>query len=301
MNTYTSIDFQIRLAAFEWLRKVIEMYGEVLEYSFLKTGFEFKGSNICMIGQTGIWKPKQCQYPISVMTSVKGIYNDQYDENDEYIVYKYRGENPHHHDNVGLRNLMIHNLPLIYYKGISKGKYMPIFPVYIHHDDQKNLQVLLQVEERSNYLFNSESAKAEEPVRKYMTTLAKRRLHQQEFRENVLTAYQHKCSFCKIKHLPLLDAAHIIPDSEPMGQPVIKNGMALCKIHHAAFDANIMGVNPDYEIIVNEQILHEIDGPMLKHGIIELHEKKIVLPRNSEHHPDKERLDWRFEQFLKAG
>jgi len=301
MNTDQNLDFQIRLVAFDWLRKMIDMYGEVLEYSLLNKGFVFKGATIHMIGQTGIWKPQQCKYPISVMTSVRGVYDDQYNENDEYIVYKYRGDNPLHHDNVGLRNIMVHNLPIVYYKGISRGKYMPIFPVYIHHDDRENLQVLLQVEARTEYVLHPDATQASEPVRSYMTALAKRRLHQQEFRDNVLTAYHCKCAFCKIKHLPLLDAAHIIPDSEPNGQPIVKNGLALCKIHHAAYDANIMGVNPDYKIIVNEDVLHEIDGPMLKHGIIELHQQKIVLPRRAENHPDRERLNIRYEQFLRAG
>jgi putative restriction endonuclease len=295
------LEIQIRLAAFDWLRSLIESHGETLDYTVLNNGFIFKGQQVHMIGQTGIWKPKQCKYPIAVTTSTKGVYEDQYDEDDEYIVYKYRGTDPNHHDNVGLRNLILHNLPLIYYKGISRGKYIPIFPVYIHHDDPANLQVFLQVEERKNYIIENQLIEANEPVRKYMTSIAKKRLHQQEFRSKVLKAYNCKCAFCRIKHLPLLDAAHIIPDSEPNGQPIVSNGLSLCKIHHAAFDANIMGVSPDYKIIVKEDILNEIDGPMLKHGIIELHNSNLILPRVKSEHPDKDRLESRFEKFRRAG
>ena len=295
------IDLQIRLEAFKWLSEMCTLYGAILDYTFLHKGFMFKGQQIHMIGQTGIWKPKLCQYPISVMTSTKGVYDDQYDEDEDFIVYKYRGVDPQHNDNVGLRKLYETNRPLIYYKGVERGKYAPIFPVFIHHDDPNNLQVFLQVEDRQEQILYPEAAENNDAVRSYITTQAKRRLHQQEFRNKVLKAYQCKCAFCRIKHLPLLDAAHIIPDNEVKGHPIVINGLALCKIHHAAFDANIMGVSPDYKIIVKEDILHEIDGPMLKHGIIELHNEKIVLPKKVELLPDKERLEIRFERFLRAG
>jgi len=45
------------------------------------------------------------------------------------------------------------------------------------------------------------------------------------------------------------------------------NGLALCKLHHAAFDANIIGVTPDLEVTVRLDVLQEIDGPMLQHGL----------------------------------
>ncbi|TFH46735.1 MAG: hypothetical protein E4G94_01800 [ANME-2 cluster archaeon] len=60
-------------------------------------------------------------------------------------------------------------------------------------------------------------------------------LHQRGFRERVLLAYHTQCSFCRIKHAELLDAAHIIPDSEPKSLPVVPNGISLCKLHHAGF------------------------------------------------------------------
>jgi putative restriction endonuclease len=81
----------------------------------------------------------------------------------------------------------------------------------------------------------------------------------------------------------------------------VPNGLSLCKIHHAAFDKNIIGVSPDYKIIVREDILEEIDGPMLKYGLQEMHGQEIFLPKRVEHIPDKERLQLRFDKFLKAG
>jgi len=74
----------------------------------------------------------------------------------------------------------------------------------------------------------------------------------------------------------------------------------LCKIHHAAFDQNILGINPDYIIKVRKDILEEIDGPMLKYGIQSLENQAIYLPYNKNNWPDKFRLEERFDLFLKA-
>ena len=81
------------------------------------------------------------------------------------------------------------------------------------------------------------------------------------------------------------------------GEPVIPNGLSLCKIHHAAFDSNIIGVTPDYQIIVRGDILRELDGPMLKYGLQEMHKQKIILPAKKAHWPDRKRLEIRFNKF----
>jgi len=54
--------------------------------------------------------------------------------------------------------------------------------------------------------------------------------------------------------------AHIVADSEDEGDPVVSNGLALCKLHHAAFDSFFLAVRPDYTIEVRRSILEESDG-----------------------------------------
>ena len=137
--------------------------------------------------------------------------------------------------------------------------------------------------------------------RAYLTANIKQRIHQRSFRERILAAYHNQCALCRLRHAELLDAAHIIPDSEELGLPIIQNGLSLCKIHHAAFDNHIIGISPDYIIKVRKDILYETDGPMLKYGIQSLENNKIILPQNKNNQPDRERLDIRFQRFLKAG
>jgi putative restriction endonuclease len=48
-----------------------------------------------------------------------------------------------------------------------------------------------------------------------------------------------------------------------LGQPIVSNGLALTKIHHAAFDAHLIGVDPDFCIHVSDRLLEIHDGPFL--------------------------------------
>ena len=67
-------------------------------------------------------------------------------------------------------------------------------------------------------------------------------------------------------------------DRDPEGEPKVSNGLALCKLHHAAFDCHIIGVNPDYRVEVRVDVLEEIDGPMLEHGLQGFHRGQPFNP-----------------------
>ena len=108
-----------------------------------------------------------------------------------------------------------------------------------------------------------------------------------------------------ISHLPeprLLDAAHIVVDAdEQLGPPVIPNGLPLTKLHHAAFDARLIGIDPDYRIHVYDTLLEIHDGPFLELGLKGIAGTLIDKLRRLEDYPDRDRLALRFAQFKKAG
>ncbi|MGB7239744.1 MAG: HNH endonuclease [Rhodococcus sp. (in: high G+C Gram-positive bacteria)] len=114
---------------------------------------------------------------------------------------------------------------------------------------------------------------AESQLRRYVMAESKRRLHQPVFRATVMQAYRTRCAVCASAHGQLLDAAHIVPDSEEAGIATVRNGLSLCKIHHAAYDTNIMGVSPDHVVEIRADLLDEIDGPMLQYGLKERHKQ----------------------------
>jgi putative restriction endonuclease len=87
---------------------------------------------------------------------------------------------------------------------------------------------------------------------------------------------------------------------EQLGQPIVSNGLPLTKIHHAAFDAHLIGIDPDYRIHVSDRLLEIHDGPFLELGLKGIVGQLIRLPRRSEDRPDRERLALRFEEFRRS-
>jgi putative restriction endonuclease len=299
-------DINIRLFAFDWLKKQIEFHGEVLTRELLFKGFNFSGENFGLVGPKGIWKPKKMNLPISITSIIDGPYPDTIDDKNGILNYKYRGTDLNHKDNAGLRELMNSKTPLIFFYNISKGRYLPIWPVFIIGDNPNSLSFSVmadnisyfQYTEDDNQKYNSASDFAR---RAYITVTTLRRVHQKGFREVVLKAYRNQCALCRLRHTELLDAAHIIGDIEDNGDPIIQNGLSLCKIHHSAYDQNIIGINTDYKVKVRKDILSEVDGPMLKYGLQSLDNSAITLPNKMSERPDRERLYIRFNEFLKAG
>lgn len=137
-------------------------------------------------------------------------------------------------------------------------------------------------------------------ARRYTARLAKARLHQANFRAKVMTAYRDSCTVCSL-HLQnsnqLLDAAHIRPDSAG-GEPVVTNGLSMCKIHHTAYDSGVLGIDPGLGVHINPGVLEQRDGPMLRHGLQELHGQQLaVVPRKPLEQPDREALEYRYDEF----
>ena len=133
-----------------------------------------------------------------------------------------------------------------------------VLPVYVVGDDPGGLHFTVAADDsRLARLTQADSfpsavsySEEGELRRRYVTRAVRQRLHQQEFRERVLEAYRRQCALCRLRHPELLDAAHIIPDAEERGAPVVRNGLSLCRLHHAAYDAYLLAVRPDYTVEV---------------------------------------------------
>jgi putative restriction endonuclease len=300
-------DIAIRREAFIWLESQVRIYGEVLPRSVLEQGLHFQGNQIRLVGPQGIFKPRHMDLPISITTVPSGPYNDEIGYGG-LLLYRYRGTDPKHRDNVGLRRAMQIGAPLVYFQGILPGKYFAAWPVFIVADNPSQLTFSVAVDEIQKGELSAigsvhEWAQKPEDVfrRSYATREFRQRLHQSAFRERVLRAYRDQCALCRLRHRELLDAAHILPDAEPEGEPVVSNGLSLCKLHHAAFDRYFVGIREDYVVEVRPDILKETDGPMLIHGLQSLHGSKIIVPRIYDMRPNPEFLHVRYERFRAAG
>ena len=298
-------DAIVRRAAFDWLAEQVARHDDVVPWSVLIRGFDFKGVRVPLVSMQGIFKPRVCELPLSIRTAVDGPYDDRAGDEGRFL-YAYRGTNPNHRDNTGLRELMRRRIPLVYFFGLLPGRYLAAWPVFVVADEPRELTFTIQLDDAAVLDFDVAAASVAlsyEPGgderRRYVTRELQIRLHQRSFRERVLRAYRSQCAVCRLRHHELLDAAHIVPDSEA-GAPRVPNGLALCKLHHAAFDKLFVGVRPDGVIEVRRDILEEEDGPMLLHGLKRLHRTKLHAPRRTDDRPDPNLLEIRYARFVEA-
>ncbi len=118
-------EIQVRLAAFAWLSKQSEV-DDVFSWADLQRGFYFQGQRVTLVGQPGIWKPKVfAEIPLSIRTASSGPYDDAVTD-DGFLLYRYRGTDPGHRDNAGLREAMRQQIPLVYFHALIPGRYLAV-------------------------------------------------------------------------------------------------------------------------------------------------------------------------------
>jgi putative restriction endonuclease len=256
--------------------------------------------------QRGIFKPKQMRYLLSIRTvfprpGARIWYDDQrrvhkqvYDSSD-FVDYAFMGDNPEAADNRWLREACAQRIPIIYFIGIAPGRFIPFVPAYIAHWNREELKASVGFGDPMEYIEGRFIDN--EPSRRYALQSVKQRLHQASFRQAVLAAYDGRCALTGLPEPMLLDAAHIVSDRhEMLGQPVVPNGIPLSKIHHAAFDAHLLGIDPEFRMHISPRLMEQNDGPMLE-ALKRLNNESIRLPARIRDRPDRERLALRFEEF----
>ena len=300
----SAIEDLIRGQLVAWVKERQASGNEVFEYQELeRVPLPLRTVRV-LDRQRGIWRPAGFRSALSIKTTFTEAgqvapYRDGVGP-DGLLRYKYEGDDPALWTNVALRAAMEEQAPLVWFLGIGKGRFVASAPVWLIGEEPASRQFVMAVEPGQLGMYQS-GGHPDELQRRYTERVSKQRLHQPIFRGRVLTAYQQRCAICRLNHMDLLDAAHIVADAEDLGAPVVANGLALCKIHHAAFDRNILGIRPDLVVEVRREILEEVDGPMLRHGIQELHGQRLaVLPRRPAELPDRQRLELRWERFRQS-
>jgi putative restriction endonuclease len=226
------------------------------------------------------------------MTSVHA----QIERGDELVDYAFMGTDPDAADNRWLREAQDAEVPVLYFLGIAPQRYTLVWPTYIVNWSGAELkaQLAFGAPVSTATVWTAPTT----PERRYGLRLVRQRLHQATFREAVLAAYGNRCAISGLPERRLLDAAHIVADAdERLGQPVVTNGLPLSKLHHAAFDANLIGIDPDFRIHISDVLLSMNDGPMFEQGIKAVEGRTIRLPLRERDRPDRDRLAERFARF----
>jgi putative restriction endonuclease len=301
-------DQALRIAALNAVRRLTDVRSDLTAQD-LRAGFEFLGERIPLINpQRGIFKPRRMQHLLSIRTvfprsGARVWYDDQRDvhrqiyEGDESVEYAFMGDNPDAADNRWLRDAMDNRVPIIYFLGVAPGCYQAIVPTFIVGWDPRALKASVAFGLPAGVGLELPESEAE---RRYALREVKQRIHQASFREAVIAAYGGRCALSGLPEPLLLDAAHIVADKdEQLGQPIVPNGLPLSKIHHAAFDAHLIGIDPEYRIHVSERLLSRRDGPLLE-ALKRLDLERLNLPVREKDRPDRDRLAIRYELFQAA-
>lgn len=291
-------ELAIRSDVFRWLdERFSENGGYELSRELLES-YSYDGEPIKLLdpGGRGIRNPASFSSTLTIMTSAgrRNPYADS-ESIDGWVTYHYRvGEGG---DNTKLARAVANRDPIVYFKGVRAGFYVPFYPIVITDNDPVERVVRFPLEQGLAFL--GDPLKYTDEQRRYAETIVRTRLHQPIFRAQVLHAYAGSCTVCDLKHSELLDAAHIAPDADAAGVAHVSNGLAMCKIHHAAYDRSLMGITPDFEVRIDKELLGEVDGPMLRHGLQDMHGRHIRLPLSRAARPDRDRLASRYELFAR--
>jgi putative restriction endonuclease len=297
-------DLALRQAAISRAIELRDAFDDFVPRAALLRGFQFRGERIAFSSfQKGIHRAKEMRGPaaLSILTAAPkpgrpAPYEDELDEAGGVILYHYRAGSVDQADNRALVAAHEFQSPLIYFKGMAPGQYLVVAPVFVRENDPSSRVVLLEV---GIPLADTQPGGPVSTLeaRRYALREVRVRLHQQRFRVDVLRAYRHRCAVCALRERQLVQAAHIVPDQSPEGIAGVVNGLALCAIHHLAYDRNVLGIDPEGVVHIARRVREEHDGPMLREGLQGFHGAAILRPSRTAEHPDPERLAVRFTDF----
>lgn len=281
------------------------MFSDLVPIAPLREGFWFEGQRVSFGSfYKGIHRSRVQKGPaaLTLLTAAPkpgqpAPYGDLVDPDRRSIIYHYRAGARDQPDNRSLRAAFELQAPVIYFFGVSPGQFQVIAPVFVVDDDPRAGLVLLEVglphqDIRGHGIVSSVEARQEQ------FAIVRRRLDQARFRHEVMRAYRQRCAVCALREPQLVEAAHITRYSDPAAIAGVVNGIALCAIHHLAYDRNLMGIDPAGVVHIGERLLRDSDGPMLSAGLQSFHGAAMTMPRRVDDQPDRDRLAQRYEEFL---
>lgn len=290
---------RVRQAAFAWLD--LQMARGVYEFSRESLAHFTYGGQPIRLADTGggIRRPQGFKAVLSLVSSTDrrtGHYADEVDEVAGTVLYHYQQEKSKRNvtANAGIR-AAIPDIPIIYFQGVRDGWFVPHYPANVTGDDPMAGAFTITLDRELTFF--ADPMEFNELQREYAQRIVRYRIHQRPFRANVLRAYGEVCAVCRLGFTQLLDAAHIIRDSDESGVPQVSNGLSLCKLHHAAYDRNLLGVSPEGEVVLNRNVMTAREGGATLNALRSLHGAHISVPRRREHRPDVARLASRFDEF----
>lgn len=302
----TSNQAQIITAAFERGSLLERLHGDDIPWSAIESGFNLRSEKILLGTKAeGIFKPRQMQQGLLSIKTTKprpgreNIYDDQ-ETSEGFFRYALKRGHPKQGSNRYLWEAMDNQTPFVYFHAIAPGRYKAIWPCFVTkiHETEMFCEVVVG----DPLIARSTKAKVVEypplntPARAYAVRETRVRLHQATFRANVLSAYNNRCALSGLPILELLEAAHITPDSFAHSSTEISNGITMSRLHHRAYDSDLIGITSEFRIVVGRRIKEQCDIPILS-TMIKLDGSSLALPKQFQQQPNRERLAERYKTF----
>jgi putative restriction endonuclease len=285
------------MLALKRVAELRDLWGDSVPESELAKGVLVNGQVVLLKGQQGIFKPRKLSDgPLTLMSTLASRYEDELLDDANTLNYDYAPDT-REHENAGLKRLMTIHAPVILLKQVKpkpRPEYMVVAPLYVEGFDDRHRQFILSTRAERVLQPAPESMLVLREIRRaYGEATVRTRLHQAYFRRDVLAVYRGRCCVCELQTRPLLQGSHIVPDAAAEGVAAVQNGLALCSLHHAAYDRDIVRISPDYEIQVEQGWITSGDE-FARVALTDFDGRRIALPREVSHHPNRDFLALRF-------
>lgn len=298
---------QIITAAFEQVSLLERLYGDDIPWSAIEGGFYYRSEQILLGTKAeGIFKPRQMQQGLLSIKTTKprpgrdNIYDDQ-ETSEGFFRYALKKGHPRQGSNRYLWEAMENQTPFVYFHAIAPGRYKAIWPCFVTniHEIEMFCEVVVgdPLIARNTQPTIVEYPPLNIPARAYAVRETRVRLHQATFRANVLRAYNDRCALSGLPIIELLEAAHITPDSFAHSSTEVSNGITMTRLHHRAYDSDLIGITSEFKIVVGRKIKEQSDIPILS-TIKKLDGSSLILPKQMQQQPNRERLAERYKAFL---
>jgi putative restriction endonuclease len=290
-------DDLIRMAALKRVKDLRNLWGDSIPETELARGFVCDGDVVLLKGPQGIFKPRQLRDgPLTIMSTLGSRYEDELMDEANVLRYDYAPPT-REHENAGLKNLMAAGKPVILLKQVKpkpRPEYMVLAPLFVEGFDDRTRQFTLSTRADLFARTDTQGGLVVREIHKaYGEANVQTRLHQAYFRRDVLSVHRNRCCVCELRVRPLLQGAHIVPDSDAMGVPSVQNGLSLCSLHHSAFDRGIVRIKPDYSIQIGQEWISD-DDRFAQQALSAFEGKSIALPNQASHRPHPDFLAWRY-------
>jgi putative restriction endonuclease len=162
-------------------------------------------------------------------------------------------------------------------------------PDHLHETGKvaKEVALLNRIAEAPDKVGEQEISENFPATRQWAVASTRRALRALDFSDRIMTAYSNRCAMCGVQ-LRLLDGAHILPVADPESTDETANGIALCALHHRAYDRGIVTFDVENTVHVSDPRIGELKEAGLHGGLDEFQKgllKEIYLPTKREERP----------------